>query len=430
MDTTIKLLSDVFDGTSIRTKDDLDELSLKRKRELRGELVDAMEELDAELRDEHDPQKQDKFRAASRLVDRLNRDAEVRNYSGNSFPGGGENTSPGGGSDVETLTDKRTGKTVRVYGPNDSIRAAKQRNATPEQRQLTLGGFLRSMVEGPQTDAERRALAESTDNTGGFAVPEILAGEMFDALSARSVVRQSGARIADMASNKMTLAGFSSLPSGSWRDEGESVSTGDPTVAAVELNAHTYAVIVKASRELISDSPNLETALTRAFGQKLALVLDQAALTGSGGSDPTGITNFSGGLNSYSASQKMSDYGPYANAVSLCELDNAAKPETAVIHPDVELQHNTLMVDTTGQPLQRPDGLKELSFRTTTSCPATKSILGGFEDLVIGLRDEVRIEVLRERYADNLQYGFLAYIRMDVGAIHEQSFAVIDTITT
>ena len=34
----------------------------------------------------------------------------------------------------------------------------------------------------------------------------------------------------------------------------------------------------------------------------------------------------------------------------------------------------------------------------------------------------MRIEVLRERYADNLQYGFLAYLRADVAVTHAASF--------
>jgi len=42
----------------------------------------------------------------------------------------------------------------------------------------------------------------------------------------------------------------------------------------------------------------------------------------------------------------------------------------------------------------------------------------------------VRVEVLRERYMDTGQYGFLCWLRMDVGFEHEESFAIIDSIST
>jgi hypothetical protein len=37
----------------------------------------------------------------------------------------------------------------------------------------------------------------------------------------------------------------------------------------------------------------------------------------------------------------------------------------------------------------------------------------------------LRIEFLRERYADNLQFGFLAYLRADVAVKHAASFCSI-----
>ena len=208
------------------------------------------------------------------------------------------------------------------------------------------------------------------------------------------------------------------------------MSTASPTFSAVQLDAKHYAVIVKASRELIESSPTIEAALERALATKLALVLDQAVLTGSGASDPTGITNFSGGINSYSVNAKMSDWSPYAEGIALCALDNADAPDTAVMGPKVWADHTTEMTDTTGQPLRRPSTLEDLRLMQTTSCPATSIIMGGFEEIIIGLRKEVRVEVLRERYVDNLQYGFLAYISLDLDAENEEGLCILDTITT
>jgi HK97 family phage major capsid protein len=50
-------------------------------------------------------------------------------------------------------------------------------------------------------------------------------------------------------------------------------------------------------------------------------------------------------------------------------------------------------------------------------------IMGDFTELYLGVRSELRVEVLREKYADALQYGFLAWLRMDVAVAHAASFA-------
>ena len=48
--------------------------------------------------------------------------------------------------------------------------------------------------------------------------------------------------------------------------------------------------------------------------------------------------------------------------------------------------------------------------------------MGGFQDLWIGIRpDQIRIEVLKELFAENLQDAFLVHARWDVQAQHEQS---------
>jgi len=44
---------------------------------------------------------------------------------------------------------------------------------------------------------------------------------------------------------------------------------------------------------------------------------------------------------------------------------------------------------------------------------------------MVGIRTQVRINVLRERYADVGQYGFVAWMRADIQVMHSASFAQI-----
>jgi len=59
--------------------------------------------------------------------------------------------------------------------------------------------------------------------------------------------------------------------------------------------------------------------------------------------------------------------------------------------------------------------------------PASVSIFA--DHLVIGVRSQFQLEVLRERYSDNFQFGFLGHVRADVQVWHPESFAMVVGIT-
>lgn len=94
------------------------------------------------------------------------------------------------------------------------------------------------------------------------------------------------------------------------------------------------------------------------------------------------------------------------------------------------------LTDSTGQPVMAPRVVMDVPFLTSTSFPIdggagsneSTIVTGAFEHLLIGIRNEIRVEVLRERYADTLQYGFLAWMRADVAVEHAAAFCTISGI--
>ena len=60
---------------------------------------------------------------------------------------------------------------------------------------------------------------------------------------------------------------------------------------------------------------------------------------------------------------------------------------------------------------------------------AMPASVSNFADLVIGVRSQFRLEVLRERYSNNFQFGFLGHLRADVQVWHPESFAMVVGIT-
>ena len=45
-----------------------------------------------------------------------------------------------------------------------------------------------------------------------------------------------------------------------------------------------------------------------------------------------------------------------------------------------------------------------------------------FTRLIFGVRQELRIDIARDRYIDHLQYAFVAHLRADIALTHPESF--------
>lgn len=98
---------------------------------------------------------------------------------------------------------------------------------------LATGAYLRSMILGPKTDLERRALSEGTDSAGGYTVPDILSARMIDRMRSASVVVRAGAQSVPLESDVSYVAKIVSDPVPAWRVENASVAESDPTFGRV-----------------------------------------------------------------------------------------------------------------------------------------------------------------------------------------------------
>lgn len=308
------------------------------------------------------------------------------------------------------------------------------RQSGSDFKDLTFGSFVRSMVCGARTTAERRALSEGSDSAGGYTVPTPLMGGMIDALRNKTVVIQAGAQTVALTSDDQSIAKLATDPSASWRLENASVSESDPTFSRVRFQPKTLACIVRASRELVEDSQNLDSAMQRAFAASMAAELDRVALVGDSANDePVGLSN--SGITELILDDYIQSYDPILDAMEDLEVANADAPTASIMAPRTKTQFAKL-VDSTGQPLRKPEALTNLPFLSTNAVPideegsatennASRIFVGDFRQLFVGIRTQLRVEVLRERYVDNLQYAWLAYLRADIGLAHDESFVQI-----
>lgn len=357
------------------------------------------------------------------------------------MPGGSE---PKFESEIEQkspASSRGAGSKILKRGESYKDHLVKTGRAKNEDREVTLNGFIRGLVGLPCSPAEKRALAEGSTTTGGAMVPVYLSGMWFDALRAQAVAYKAGAAALDMTSSELDIAKLVSDPTVGWYAENAQITESDHVFAKVSLVAKTLAVLTQVSVQLYEDAPNAGVLLTNSLTRAMAVGLDSAVFNGTGASNqPTGIKN-QAGVQTYSMGTNgavATNYDPILEAIALMQTANVYKDPTAVVMAPRSAKEFAESKTSTNQYLARPDSIAQLPFLVTTSIPvnetqgtsnaASSAYVGDYSQCIIGMRANIRLQALVERYADFLQVGLIAYIRADVALAHAPAFVRIQGI--
>ena len=323
-----------------------------------------------------------------------------------------------------------TGAPVRVLDKGEALAANVQGN-------VKLGDILAGILTGSRDPDIRAALGSGTDSAGGFSVPTEVLPEFIDRLRSKTRVIEAGARTLMLENGRTRIMRTETDPVAGWRAENAAVAEGDPTFGGITFVPRSLAALVKVSRELLDDSVNIGDALQAALIGALSVELDRAALFGSGAANNQPVGLFTSAGNSVSLGTNgavMASYDPMLDALYELEADNVSSPTAAILNPRTGRTINKLK-DTTGQPLMRPAALADLPMLSTTSVPIDQTqgtssdcstvFLGDFTQCIMGIRQELVIQRLDQTFAGNLQIGFLAYLRADVGFAPPNAFTKI-----
>lgn len=305
----------------------------------------------------------------------------------------------------------------------------------PEFTNLSLGAVMRSMACGPRNELERRALAEGADSTGGISVPDVTLSKFIDKLRSEVVCIKAGAQTLPLTSDKTTIARTTTDPVVAWRSENAAVAESDPAFEGLVFVPRSLAVLFKVSRELLEDSVNIEQALEASLIGALSVELDRVALAGSGvAPEPKGIIPTTN-VGAVAVGAAITNWDKFIDGLYEIWVDNGADPTGMVMHPRTLQTIAKFKEGGTLSPLVMPPVLASIPiYRTTglsiTLAPgtATSIVLGDFSQLIIGMRTALRIEILRETFMGNLQVGFVAYLRADIGLQHPESFCKLTGI--
>jgi HK97 family phage major capsid protein len=303
--------------------------------------------------------------------------------------------------------------------------------------QFSFGNLLRGMVNaGPKSPEIKAALSEGTDAAGGFLTPENLSNDLIDRMRAKQVCVNAGARSVQLSSDNTRIVRVASDPAVGWRNENAAVAESDPVFEGVIFAPKTLAVLVKVSVELLEDAVNMSDALTQIFANAMAVELDRVALVGTGTApEPRGVFNTAnvGSVSMGVNGAQITNYTNMLDALRTIRTANSADPTAMILHPRTARTVDGL-VDSTGQPLQAPKALDTIPQLITTSLPinqvqgtsgtvCSSIIAGDFTQMFLGIRTDIRIQLLRETFMGNLQVGFVCYMRADVQLAQPSAFA-------
>lgn len=307
---------------------------------------------------------------------------------------------------------------------------------------LDLGRYLKGLSTGNWAGAEAeqevyvKAQSVGSATAGGHLVPTPLAGSLIDLARNQSRVFQAGAITVPMTASTHKIPRLTGEGAPVWRAENAAITDVDLAFDAVTFTAKSLNRLVKISVELMEDSdPGAGGIISNSFAAQIAQEIDRVALRGAGtATEPRGVLNTGG----------ITGTGHGANGAAITNydwwLDAAGAVSNANYTPNAHIQaprSSTSLAklkDTTNAYLAPPASLlpmlttknvpSNLTVGTSTDC--SEIYTGQWDQLMIGIRTELRIEVLRERFADNGQYAFLAWFRGDVQVAQPTAF-VVDT---
>lgn len=314
------------------------------------------------------------------------------------------------------------------------------------EQPLSLGKYLRGALTGRWDGAEdelrvSNALSGASSAAGGILIPEILSGEVVDLARAQTRVIQAGARVVPMANRKVTIPKWVTDPVPEWRGENSPFAEDDGGMGSLEMSAKGLGVVTKVSLELLEDT-NIEGELEAAFARSFAQVLDLAALYADGTNDaegnprPTGVKSYPGVNVQAAATNGVAP--TWATLVdSVGRVRDANEDPNAQIMADRTARTLAMLTGGDGQYVAPPsylDGITRYvtgqvptNLTTGTSTGNTSDVFtGDWSKLLIGVRSELRIIVLNQRYLpDSGQIGFLCHWRGDMAVTRPAAFDVV-----
>lgn len=304
--------------------------------------------------------------------------------------------------------------------------------AAPAKPAFTVGQVMRALAgcAGAQGKEIKATLSGGSVATGGATLPDDMFDELVVNVSHRMECVQAGARVLQLMHGDLKIAKISGMSYPEWRSESDPFAEDDPAFSGDVLTPRSGGLLVKVPRELLDDGFEIEQRLEEFLYTVMARHIDFGVLTGSGTPpEPEGLLT----LAALTApdTEELFSYRPILNCYWSARSYILGEVPRAVMISAGAMPVLDNLDTLQGSPAGMPKRLAELTWvpskvlQTSATPPGVwTAVVGDFSQLLIGWRGAVRIEVLRERFADEHQVAFVVHARVGAALLNKWAFYV------
>ena len=276
-----------------------------------------------------------------------------------------------------------------------------------------------------------------TDSLGGFLVPQDFSDELEVATAFTGEVERLAKKLNTAGGGLLDYPAVDDTGTDAVKtDESASLTVADMTFSNFQLSAYNYSSLVKVSTQLLQDSAfDLNAFLVEAMGERIARATNNAFTLGDGSGDPQGIVvGSTKGADAAGATAITAD--DILNLIYSVDASYRKKDSFGLMaHDNIISAIRSLGVGSSndfpifipGMAAGEPDRVFGVPMYVnndmqSTIATATKTIVAAdFSKYVVRNAGGVQMVRLDERFADNLQVGFVAYKRADAKVINNSA---------
>lgn len=267
----------------------------------------------------------------------------------------------------------------------------------------------------------------TSDTAGGYTIPEGWLGELDVAKKFVGLVESVARTINTPTGNVLPIPKVNdTATNGVLQTEGSGITVADMTFGNTDLSAYTYATLVKVSEQLAQEEDvDLASHLVELLGERIARITNAALTTGDGSSKPNGVvTAATTGKTTASATaitdEELIDLF-YSVDPAYRMGENVKWMMNDTVHSYIRKlgliaaeNYNPITFDQTGTMYILGKEVKinqDMSSAITTGL--TTVLFGDFSGYMVRTAGGLNIKRLDQRFADELNIGYIAYRRLD-----------------
>jgi HK97 family phage major capsid protein len=267
----------------------------------------------------------------------------------------------------------------------------------------------------------------TSDSAGGYTIPEGWTGELDWAKQFIGEVESVSRVFSTATGNILPIPKVNDTATdAALQTEGSATTVADMTFGNTDLSAYTYSTLVKVSKQLLQDEEvNLIGYLTELLGQRIARATNAALTTGDGSSKPNGIiTAATVGKQAASATaithEELIDLyysvDPAYRMGNSCYymMNDAVHSAVRKLGLTAAENFNPISFSEDGTMFILGKEVKINQDMASAITTGQKTILfGDFSGYAVRVAGGINVLRMDERYADELNVGFIAYKRVD-----------------